>query len=162
MGNNNHYMRSVRVEIFIGTHRRLSQVRNYTATKRRYGKSVGATKEMRQWHVDTRIMCRQHLLGEHVEHHMFLGSIKRSRGLNGYVRDNCLAASTLVSRHKAIADEMIKRGMNHKSPFVTQAELNKLLAVYDVTIRKSKVDSGAALDDLLSRCAECRKRYELI
>ena len=32
---------------------------------------------MRQWMVDPRLLCRKHLLGEHVENHMFIGTLKR-------------------------------------------------------------------------------------
>ena len=34
---------------------------------------------MRQWYVPAECMCRQHLLGEHCEHHMFVGTLKKGR-----------------------------------------------------------------------------------
>jgi hypothetical protein len=43
---------------------------------------------MRMWMVPTKIMCDKHLLGEHVEHHMFLGSLKQGFNLDGYVKNN--------------------------------------------------------------------------
>ena len=36
---------------------------------------------MRMWMVDPQIMCRQHLLGEHTEMHMFVGTLKRGPAL---------------------------------------------------------------------------------
>lgn len=32
---------------------------------------------MRMWMVPPELMCRQHLLGEHVELHMFVGAINK-------------------------------------------------------------------------------------
>jgi Pyrimidine dimer DNA glycosylase len=34
---------------------------------------------MRMWLVDPRLMCSQHLLGEHVELHMLVGSLNRKK-----------------------------------------------------------------------------------
>jgi hypothetical protein len=39
---------------------------------------------MRQWLVDPKKMCRQHLLGEHCEHHMMLGSIRKKKNIDGF------------------------------------------------------------------------------
>jgi hypothetical protein len=36
------------------------------------------------WMVDPRQMCRQHLLGEHNELHMFAGTMRKGIGLAGY------------------------------------------------------------------------------
>ena len=47
---------------------------------------------MRMWMVDPKIMCRKHLLGEHVEHHMFVGTINKRISIVGYLRDNLLLA----------------------------------------------------------------------
>ena len=32
---------------------------------------------MRMWNVDPKLMCNKHLLGEHVEMHMFFGTIQK-------------------------------------------------------------------------------------
>ena len=45
---------------------------------------------MRMWMVDPRIMCRQHLLGEHVEIHMFVGAISRGKSVKGYLEKGLL------------------------------------------------------------------------
>jgi len=40
---------------------------------------------MRQWMCDPRFMCNKHLFGEHVEHHMFIGTLERKKSINGYI-----------------------------------------------------------------------------
>ncbi len=42
---------------------------------------------MRMWNVLPEYLCRKHLLGEHVEMHMFVGTIKRGVSLNGYIKN---------------------------------------------------------------------------
>lgn len=41
---------------------------------------------MRMWKVNPKNMCRQHLLGEHVECHMFVGAILKGISLSGYIK----------------------------------------------------------------------------
>ena len=38
---------------------------------------------MRMWMVPVQYMCRKHLLGEHVEHHMLVGSIHKGLSMRG-------------------------------------------------------------------------------
>ena len=45
---------------------------------------------MRQWMCDPRFMCNKHLFGEHVEHHMFIGTLERKKSINGYIRNDLL------------------------------------------------------------------------
>lgn len=81
---------------------------------------------MRIWDIPPRILCRQHLLGEHRELHglwniLTLGKLGYSRhpetlrwvGKNG----------ALYARHEALVQEMERRGYAHHSP------LDKKLAV---------------------------------
>lgn len=108
---------------------------------------------MRMWMVDPGLMCVKHLLGEHVEMHMFLGTIKKGKKLDGYVRNNLLQFRSIVSRHSELANEMSKRGMTHKS------ELNQLPETnYPYFIKESIVTKSKASEDLFSRCPECRNR----
>lgn len=107
---------------------------------------------MRQWMVDPKIMCRQHLLGEHVEHHMFVGTINKGISIAGYLRDNLLEPESLHDRHVELVVEMERRGYNHKSPMPD-----------DITVKLEeafvKIDRVASLKELLRRCPECRARY---
>ena len=38
---------------------------------------------MRMWMLPPECMCRKHLLGEHVELHMLLGSMRRGKSIEG-------------------------------------------------------------------------------
>ena len=37
---------------------------------------------MRMWMIDPTMLCTKHLLGEHVELHMFVGTINKNKKLN--------------------------------------------------------------------------------
>jgi hypothetical protein len=106
---------------------------------------------MRMWMVNPKILCRKHLLGEHVEEHMFVGTLIKGVSVKGYLENNLFEPSSLYSRHETLVKEMKSRGMNHKS------ELKKI--PIDPKILSIKVDSEKSLEDLLSRCDECRSRY---
>ena len=103
---------------------------------------------MRMWMVNPKIMCRNHLLGEYLECHMFLGSIKKKQNLKGYLENNLLEPRSLEKRHKALVKEMERRGFNHKSPLdVRPNDLNSLDNI--------KIDSDSSLKELLRRCKKC-------
>jgi hypothetical protein len=98
--------------------------------------------------VDPRIMCRQHLLGEHLELHMFVGHLLRGKCVDGYVEKNLLETCSISSRHAALVAEMKRRGYKHRS-----------VLSYRDSLLMGKIDRNASLQDLLYRCAECSKRY---
>lgn len=112
---------------------------------------------MRQWMVDPRIMCRKHLLGEHVEHHMFIGTLKKGRSVQGFIDNNLFEPSSIHFRHHQLVEEMRFRGYNHRSP-ITDEEW-QLIAKLPDAIYYSHINRKKSLDDLLSRCPECRERY---
>lgn len=102
---------------------------------------------MRMWLVPTELMCRQHLLGEHVEMHMFAGSLRLGQSVNGYL-DGLVDPKQLVARHDEIVVEMDERGYNHRSPLESpQAEHYK-----------GHVDPYANRKELRRRCTTCRKK----
>ena len=106
---------------------------------------------MRQWLVNPILLCRKHLLGEHVEHHMFMGSIKKGISVKGYLRDGLLDPPTLRSRHGALVMEMKARGYNHKSP----------LPDVDIShLPDGHINIEYNLEDLKGRCKECADRIE--
>jgi len=109
---------------------------------------------MRMWMVDPKIMCRKHLLGEHVEHHMLVGTINKRVAIDGYLSGNLLEPTQLLIRHYALAEEMIRRGYQHKSA-LTSVDLGHLNAKQILTT----VDKESSLTELLRRCPECRARY---
>lgn len=112
---------------------------------------------MRMWMVPVEIMCRQHLLGEHVEHHMFLGCLKKGLNLDGYVDNNLLELKSLKRRHERLVKEILKRGYNHNSPLDYPDNYTFGQGEY---VCNSKVDVKKALKDLLCRCEECKRRWE--
>ncbi len=74
---------------------------------------------MRVWDIPPGLLCKQHLLGEHVEAHAIWSII--SKDLKGYSKHpevirwrGKLAA--LYARHGDIAAEMERRGFAHRSP----------------------------------------------
>ena len=108
---------------------------------------------MRQWMVDPRIMCRKHLLGEHVEHHMFVGAINKGTDMAGFLANNLLEPLSLLYRHAALVEEMERRGYNHKSPlaYPNFSKGDPALLV--------QIDKDAAKAELVRRCPECLARY---
>lgn len=114
---------------------------------------------MRMWMVDPRILCQKHLCGEHVEMHMFLGSLKKGKKIDGFLKNNCFQPRSLFQRHEDLKLEMINRGYNHQSDICEQ----ECECVLDLPDEKQywEIDKKAALKDLLDRCPECRKRFNL-
>lgn len=107
------------------------------------------------WLVDPRYMCQQHLLGEHVEMHMFHTTLSKKMLVTGYISNNLLEPESLLARHQALEAEMIRRGMNHMSPMDVQPSLSYLID----SDRTHKIDREAALAELHNRCPECRERF---
>ena len=103
---------------------------------------------MRMWNVDVKGLCRQHLLGEHLEMHMFVGCILKGRSLKGYVNSGLVERHTIKIRHEMLAEEMSRRGYCHKSP----------LPDYSLVVT-GNVDSSNNLLELHRRCIHCRKRH---
>lgn len=108
---------------------------------------------MRLWMVNPTIMCRQHLLGEHNETHMFAGTLRKKVSIDGYLIEGELDPRLLYPRHEELVAEMLRRGYGHYSP----------LEVPDfsyLSLREEYyINSNESLDLLLSRCANCRERY---
>jgi len=103
---------------------------------------------MRMWNVDPRLMCTQHLLGEHVEMHMFVGCIRKDHNLDGYVNGGMVHIKSIPDRHSALVDEMIRRGFEHRSP----------LPPFAIDDSPSSVDPVANLAELRRRCPECAEK----
>jgi len=105
---------------------------------------------MRMWNVDPQKMCRKHLLGEHVECHMFVGAINKGLSIKGYINNDLLEPQTLRQRHDLLVTEMIRRGYNHKSPLPEF-----------VCSRIGAVDELNNMFELKHRCKDCFGRdYE--
>lgn len=105
---------------------------------------------MRMWMVDPATMCRKHLLGEHVEIHMFIGTLRKGLNMDGYLSGNLLEPSALLQRHEELAAEMERRGYKHRSPLPQPGP-------YPAEWDKVRIDRASALAELHRRCPECRR-----
>jgi len=105
---------------------------------------------MRMWMVNPRFMCRQHLLGEHVEIHMFIGAISRGKSVKGYLEKGLLEVHNLYDCHEELVEEMKLRGYNHQSDVEEKWR----------TVESSGcIDRKKSLDELVNRCSRCKRRY---
>ena len=102
---------------------------------------------MRMWNIPPSKMCDQHLLGKHVECHMFVGTLNQGKSVEGYLNNGLLEIHNLRKRHDRLAREMQMRGMNHESPLSEFRE-----------VKIGKINSKQNKIELNKRCKECRKR----
>jgi hypothetical protein len=98
------------------------------------------------WMVDPRLMCRKHLLGEHVELHMLVGCLLKKKTLTGYFQKGLLETHSIRGRHQALVREMTRRGMQHNSPLQTFR-----------SFRMGKINRKQSKEELASRCTDCRE-----
>lgn len=96
------------------------------------------------WMIDPKIMCRQHLLGEHGEIHKHRHNFVKKHKVSG--REGQIEPKSMKSRHDELALEMNRRGYNHKSPY-DQPDISHLP---DMLVDKEK-----SIKILIHRCSEC-------
>lgn len=101
---------------------------------------------MRMFNVDVTKMCNKHLLGEHVEMHMFVGTIKKGISIKGYIDKGLVEVNNISKRHNELVKEMKKRGMSHKTEIVDTEDW----------LPEGKVNSVANEWELKNRCKECK------
>lgn len=99
--------------------------------------------------VNPRIMCRNHLLGEHAELHMFVGTIYRGYSVRGYLEKGLLEIHNLYDRHEILVKEMKRRSYKHNSRIDPEWKSAKT---------EGFIDKVKSLEELLSRCSKCRMR----
>lgn len=104
------------------------------------------------WLTDPKQMCRQHLMGEHVELHMLAGTLRRKKSIQGYTNKHLVEPTEIVKRHQQLAKEIDRRGYKHKSP----------LTPNDVPLRQWRqyigvIDIKASEQELRRRCEKCFK-----
>ncbi len=108
---------------------------------------------MRMWMVNPTMLCRKHLLGEHVECHMFSGTIAKGTSMIGYIDNGLVEVHNIISRHNELAKEIEIRGYQHKSPL----QICLSLLSSDPC---GKVDRENSIKELTNRCPDCRARIE--
>jgi hypothetical protein len=101
---------------------------------------------MRLWKIDPRKMCDRHLLGEHVEMHMFVGCLRHRKSIQGYIARGLVEVHNIVRRHDRLVREMTRRGFAHASPL-------RCSRLY----RDGHIDLAANIRDLARRCPRCRR-----
>lgn len=103
---------------------------------------------MRMWEVNCQYLCNQHLLGEHLEMHMFAGAIRKGTSIKGYLQKGLVNPRMITKRHNELAKEMRNRGMKHQSP----------LKLSRKNLPEGSVDKQVSLMTLIERCSNCKKR----
>lgn len=104
---------------------------------------------MRMWKVNPRVMCSKHLRGEHVEMHMFVGTINKGISIKGYIAKGLVEVEHIRKRHDEIAEELVRRGGCHQSP----------LPNFESRVI-GRVSTEDNLRELARRCSECRRLQE--
>lgn len=112
---------------------------------------------MRMWMIEPKLMCRKHLLGEHLELHMILESMRKGKKLKGFFDNRIIEPKAIYERHIVITEEMMNRNYRHKTEILYKDftfVFIKYKSIYHgldlVTVNRSK-----SLLDLTFRCKEC-------
>jgi len=100
------------------------------------------------WMIDPKLMCQQHILGEHSEIHKHKHNFEKGHSIAG--RRGLIEPQAMQARHDQLAAYM-----NHKSPYEMPD-----LSGYDLT--GFVVDREESLRELCRRCPDCRAKIERI
>jgi translation initiation factor 2 beta subunit (eIF-2beta)/eIF-5 len=111
---------------------------------------------MRQWLVDPKKMCKRHLLGEHVEHHMFISILLKKKNIKGYIENDLIEPLSLQQRHDELVEEMISRGYSHNSPLNFNKSILEYLPVEYINHKINRQNSERLL---FLRCNQCGKKH---
>jgi len=98
--------------------------------------------------IPPKYLCLRHLLGEHVECHMFAGTIKKGISVQGYIANGLLNMGDVGTRHNELANELIARGYKHNSP----------IHYFPFCRNINSVDIEESYRELIKRCDECKSR----
>jgi len=94
--------------------------------------------------IDSSKLCNKHLLGEHLECHMFVGALNKRTSVQGFISNGLLEIHSLKNRHEDLVEEMLHRGMIHNSNLPAFEE--KVLGRVDVNLNE---------EILRTRCKRC-------
>ena len=108
---------------------------------------------MRMWMIDPALLCTKHLLGEHGEIHKHRHNFVKKHSITGRITPIvAIEPANMLKRHDELAAEMLRRGHNHKSPYI-QPDLSG----YPQNQVNANADLEFNLIDLMCRCEECLK-----
>ena len=103
--------------------------------------------------VDPKLLCNQHLLGEHSEIHKHRHNFEKKHNINGRISPIVqIEPASMESRHNELVVEMKRRGMNHYSDY-KQPDISYLPS----ESQNAKVNILNNLVDLCNRCVNCSK-----
>ncbi len=109
---------------------------------------------MRMWGINPKLLCRQHLLGEHNEIHKHRHNFVKHHSIAKRIAPVVqIEPENMKTRHDALVEEMLARGYNHNSPY-EQPDLSYLKPEE----RFVKINLSTSVTDLKSRCTECAGR----
>lgn len=118
---------------------------------------------MRQWLVRPQLMCQRHLLAEHLETHMFQGSMRGNIDLTGYYENNLFFGPTFLLRRHQELSSFIE---GHKTPITAETIAIATAPWPGMYSRKSYPDIDITQDmvkesrmELVSRCRACRSMH---
>ena len=112
---------------------------------------------MRMWRLSPALLCNQHLLGAHSELHKFLPGFRQQHRVAGRIFPVVqIELTAYLQEHDALAAEMVRRGMHHRSP-LTQRDLPDFSYLPPGHFQ-ARVDPQISIQDLSARCPECRQR----
>lgn len=111
---------------------------------------------MRMWMISPECLCRKHLLGEHNEIHKHRHNFEKKHSIKGRLYPIVqIEPYSMSIRHDELAEEMLKRGYDHKSPY-TQPSLDHL----PIEQKFAVVDTNISIKDLSNRCSDCKLLIE--
>lgn len=110
---------------------------------------------MRMWMINPKLLCNQHLLGEHGELHKFKPSFEKCYSMDKRIRLRQIFPQYMKQRHDILAYEMLQRGMNHQSPY-TQPNIDYITSTINLTYEDIKNN----IQDLRTRCPECKRQMD--
>jgi hypothetical protein len=106
------------------------------------------------WMIDPKLLCKNHLLGEHNEIHKHKHNFEKHHSISGRISPIVLIEpENMQKRHDELVQEMLNRGYSHHSPY-QQPDLSYLKD----NERFVKVNLDYNVDDLVNRCCECSNR----
>lgn len=113
---------------------------------------------MRMWMLPPERLCRKHLLGEHVELHMLVGSMRRGKNIDGFLAGKLVDPRLIFQRHEQLVREMRRRGYAHASP-LNEEECRALMQGYGFP--QEGIDLRANERELRRRCEDCARNMAL-
>jgi hypothetical protein len=100
------------------------------------------------WCIDPKLMCQQHILGEHSEIHKHKHNFEKHHSIKNRIEVfPQIEPEAMKKRHDELSVYM-----NHKSPYI-QPDLSYLPDSH----RYAKVDIRKSKLDLIDRCEKCRE-----